>query len=83
MENIVALLIPAVLAVIVLKALLTPMKWALRAGIHGISGFLCLWLMNSAAAFTGLAVPINAVTVLLSGTLGIPGIALLALVEIL
>lgn len=83
MENLIALLIPAVLAVIVLKALLTPMKWAFRAGIHAVSGFLCLWLMNIASAFTGLALPVNALTVLLSGTLGIPGMALIALLELM
>ena len=83
MENIVALLIPAVLAVVALKALLTPMKWVLRAGVHAVSGFLCLWLMNTASAFTGLSLPVNAVTVLLSGTLGIPGMALIAILAIM
>ena len=82
MENFVALLIPAVLAVILVKALLTPMKWALRAALHAGSGFVCLWLMNTASLFTGLSLPINAVTVLLSGTLGLPGMALIALLEL-
>lgn len=82
MENFVALLIPAVLAVILVKVLLTPMKWAFRATLHGVGGFVCLWLMNTASVFTGLSLPVNAVTVLLSGTLGIPGLALIALLEL-
>jgi hypothetical protein len=35
------------------------------------------------SSFTGLMLPINAVTVLLAGTLGAPGIALIVLLELL
>ena len=83
MENLAALALPALLALIVIKLLFRPMKWTLRAALHGLGGFACLWLINSAAAFTGLTLPVNAVTVLLSGTLGIPGLALVALLEVL
>jgi inhibitor of the pro-sigma K processing machinery len=83
MENLIALALPALLTFIALRLLLKPMKWVFRAAIHGLTGFLCLWLVNSAALFTGLSLPVNAVTVLLSGTLGIPGIALMALLEVI
>lgn len=83
MENLVALAIPALLTVIVVRALFTPMKWALRVALHAGCGFLCLWLMNTVSGFTGLYFPINAVTVLLSGTLGVPGMAVIALLEMM
>ncbi|HCP71252.1 MAG TPA: SigmaK-factor processing regulatory BofA, partial [Clostridiales bacterium] len=46
-------------------------------------GFLCLWLLNSVSAFTGAYFPINAVTVLVAGFLGLPGIGVMALLEVL
>ena len=82
MENIITFAIPILLGVLLLKLLLKPMKWALKLALHAAGGFICLWLLNSAAGFTGLMLPINAVTVLVSGTFGIPGIALIALLEL-
>ena len=83
MENFVVLAIPALLSFILIRLLFVPMKWVLRLALHGLCGLLCLWLLNSASGFTGLFLPINAVTVLLAGTLGIPGIALITLLELL
>ncbi len=83
MENLVTFAIPALLTLILVRILFVPMKWALRLALHAGCGFLCLWLLNGISGFTGLVLPINAVTVLLSGTLGAPGIALIALLEML
>ena len=83
MENILAIAIPVLLAVLVIKILFTPMKWIMKLAVHALCGFVCLWLLNSVSGFTGLELPINALTVLVSGTLGAPGIAIIALLEIL
>ena len=83
MENMLSLALAALVALILIKLLLKPMKWIFRAAIHGLSGVTCLWLVNSAAVFTGFAMPVNGVTVLLAGTLGIPGLAVVALLEML
>lgn len=83
MEKIVTLLIPALFAVLLVRLLLIPMKVLFRIGIHSGCGFLCLWLLNSISPFTGILFPINAVTVLVAGFLGVPGIGLMALLEVL
>jgi inhibitor of the pro-sigma K processing machinery len=83
MENIITFAIPILLMVLLLKILFTPMKWALKLALHAAAGFVCLWLLNSVSGFTGLELPINAVTTLISGIFGVPGIALIALLEIL
>ena len=83
MENPVAFILAALLTLIAVRLLFVPAKWAVKTCIRGASGFACLWLVNTAAGFTGLALPINAVTVLLSGIFGIPGIALVTLLEVL
>lgn len=83
MENIITFAIPILLGILVLKILFTPMKWAVKLAMHALCGFICLWLLNSVSGFTGLELPINAVTTLISGVFGVPGIALIALLEIL
>ena len=64
MEKFVTLLIPALVALVLVRLLLMPMKLIFKVGIHSGCGFLCLWLLNSVAGFTGAYFPINAVTVL-------------------
>ena len=83
MEKFVTLLIPCLIAVILFRLLLIPMKAALKLGIHSGCGFLCLWLLNSVSGFTGILFPINAVTVLTAGFLGLPGIGILALLAVM
>ena len=78
MEKFVTLLIPALVALVLVRLLLMPMKL-----IFSGCGFLCLWLLNSVAGFTGAYFPINAVTVLVAGFLGLPGIGVMALLEVL
>ncbi|MGM9550167.1 MAG: pro-sigmaK processing inhibitor BofA family protein [Faecousia sp.] len=83
MEKFVTLLIPALVALVLVRLLLIPMKLVFKLGIHSGCGFLCLWLLNSVAGFTGVYFPINAVTVLTAGFLGLPGIGVMALLAIL
>ena len=83
MEKIVTLLIPILVAVVLIRLLLLPLRFLFKIGIHSGCGFLCLWLLNTIAPFTGIAFPINAVTVLTAGVLGLPGIGLLAILAVL
>ena len=82
MENFVALLIPVLLGILMIRTLLLPMKLLVKLTLHSGSGFLCLWLLNTVSGFTGIFLPVNAITVLIAGFLGIPGIGLIALLEI-
>ena len=83
MEEFVTLLIPALLAVVLVRLLLLPMKFIFKLLVNSACGFACLWLLNSIAGFTGIFFPINAVTVLTAGFLGLPGIGILALLAVL
>ena len=83
MEKIVTLLVPALVAVLLLRLMLLPLKFMFKIAIHSGCGFLCLWLLNTVAPFTGIAFPMNAATVLTAGTLGLPGIGLLAVLAVL
>ena len=81
MEDFLALLIPAFLLFLLIRLLAAPMKLIWKLLVNSGCGFLCLWLLNSMAGFTGLLFPVNAVTCLISGFLGIPGIMLLGLAQ--
>ena len=81
MEIFVTILIPVLLGIILIRALLLPMKLSVTLAFHSGCGFLCLWLLNTVSGFTGIYLPVNAVTVLIAGFLGIPGIGLIALLE--
>ena len=83
MESWLTLLIPALLAVILVRLLLLPLRTLLKLFIHSGCGFLCLWLLNLVSGFTGILFPINAATVLIAGILGLPGIGILALLAVL
>ena len=83
MEKLVTLLIPALLAVSLVRLLLLPLRFGLKLALHSGCGFLCLWLLNSISAFTGILFPVNAVTVLTAGFLGLPGIGIMAMLAVM
>lgn len=83
MEKIVTLLIPVLLGVSLIRLLVLPMKFLFKLAIHSACGFLCLWLLNSVSVFTGILFPVNAVTVLTAGILGLPGIGVMALLAVI
>ena len=83
MEKIVTLAIPALMAILLIRVMLVPLGAVFKLGIHSGCGFLCLWLLNSISCFTGIGLPINAVTVLIAGFCGLPGIGLMALLAVL
>lgn len=82
MEEIMTLVIPAVLLAFLLRFMMLPIRWFWKLFLNSACGFLCLWLLNSIAGFTGVYFPINAVTACVAGFLGLPGIGLLALVQL-
>ena len=81
MEKFMTLLVPALLLCALIRVMALPIRWFWKLSINSACGFLCLWLLNSVATFTGLYFPVNAVTVVVAGFLGLPGIAALALVQ--
>lgn len=83
MEKFAVLLIPALMTLILFRLLWAPMRLFYKLAANSACGFLCLWLLNTVSGFTGVYLPINAVTVLTAGFTGLPGIGLIALLEIL
>ena len=83
MENILALVIPVLICVLVVKFLCSQAKLIWKIAANSISGFICLWLLNLLSGLTGIVFEINLFTCLLVGILGIPGIILLVIGQFL
>ena len=81
MEKITVFVILAAAGVLLLRLLALPVRLLGKLAVHSLCGLVCLTLLNSVSAYTGVYLPVNTVTVILSGTLGLPGIALIALLE--
>lgn len=82
MEDFVTLLIPVLLAVPLIRLLILPVKLVFKLAFHSGCGFLCLWLLNTVSGYTGIYLPVNAITILIAGFLGLPGIGLVALMAV-
>ena len=82
MERIAVFLIPVLLGVILFRVLIAPIRLAVKLALHAAAGLLSLLVINFLAPFSGVVIPVNAVTVLVSGIFGLPGTALLILLEL-
>ena len=82
METFLSLVIPLLLFTLLLRFLILPIHWGWKIFLNSACGFLCLWLLNSVSSFTGLRFPVNYVTAAVAGFLGLPGIAVLALIQL-
>lgn len=76
-------MIPAIFAASVLRLLFLPVKLIWKLLVNSLCGFACLWILNTAAGVTGLYLPINAVTVLIAGFFGLPGVGVIAVLELM
>lgn len=83
MEKFVTLLIPALMALLFLRLMVLPLRLAAKLLLHAAAGLTCLALLNLVSGITGIFFPINAVTVLTAGFLGLPGMGIMALLTVM
>lgn len=67
--------------IIIAKILAWPFKLILKLIVNIILGGLLLLFVNTIGAGFGLHIPFNAITALVSGILGIPGVILLIILQ--
>ena len=63
------------------RAMLVPFKWIFKLIVNALVGGFVLWIINFFAAYIDLHIPLNPVTALIVGFLGIPGTILLVVVQ--
>ena len=81
MEKFAAIAITALLIFGLLRLIALPLRWGIKLLLNSACGFICLFLLNSISGFTGIYFPINYVTVVIAGFLGLPGIGAMALMQ--
>ncbi len=64
------------------RILFIPLRWVLKLGYNSLLGFISLWIFNLIGSFVDFHLPINIVTVLIAGILGIPGLILLIILRV-
>jgi inhibitor of the pro-sigma K processing machinery len=77
------LLLLAAGLVLVFTACLLPEKFfrgVIRISLNALAGLALLLLINVFSGYTGLVMPLNGLTVAVSGLLGAPGVAVLAVI---
>lgn len=80
-DTAVAFLIGLLLLFLLARILLVPLKFIIRLLFNAAIGGALLWIANLAGRFIGVAVPINPITALLAGFLGVPGVVLVVAVQ--
>ena len=61
--------------------LLVPFKIILKLFFNAIIGGIALWVLNKVGIGIGLFIPLNIVTALTVGVLGVPGIILILILQ--
>ena len=68
---------------IVLKILSLPMKLIIKLVVNGLIGGVVIWIINLIGASFGFAITLNWITALVVGILGIPGVIILTIIQLL
>ncbi|HHV61358.1 MAG TPA: pro-sigmaK processing inhibitor BofA [Firmicutes bacterium] len=74
---VVAYLFGLLLLYLLANVLLIPLRFVMRLIYNGVIGGILLWIINIMGRHFDIMVPINPITALVAGFLGIPGIVLL------
>ena len=67
---------------IVLKLLALPMKLIIKLVVNGLIGGVVIWVINLIGASFGFTIALNWITALVVGILGIPGVIILAIIQL-
>jgi len=78
---IIAFTLGLVLIYLIGRVMLVPIKWVLKLLINALVGGIILGVINYFGTILGIHVPINPITALAVGFLGIPGVVLLIVIQ--
>ncbi|MCI7031703.1 MAG: pro-sigmaK processing inhibitor BofA family protein [Clostridium sp.] len=75
------MIVYALVGLALLFLIIKLLKWPLKILINGILGIILLYIANIVGSYIGFVLPINAISALIAGFLGIPGIIFLVLFQ--
>ena len=74
-------LLAAFLLIALIRVFRAPLRLALRLLGNTLLGFAALWAVGATAGITGITLGLNLWNALIIGVLGVPGLALMLLVQ--
>lgn len=80
-DTAVAFLVGLLLLVLVGRVLFIPLRFLVRLLFNAAVGGILLWVANLLGRYLGVSIPINPITALLAGFLGIPGVVLVVAIQ--
>ena len=75
------MIVYALVGLALLFLIIKLLKWPLKILINGILGIILLYITNIVGSYIGFVLPVNAISALIAGFLGIPGIIFLVLFQ--
>ena len=75
------MMVYALIGLALLFLIIKLLKWPLKILINGILGIILLYIANIVGSYIGFVLPVNAISALIAGFLGIPGIIFLILFQ--
>ena len=75
------MMVYALIGLALLFLIIKLLKWPLKILINGILGIILLYIANIVGNYIGFVLPVNAISALIAGFLGIPGIIFLVLFQ--
>ena len=75
------IMVYALIGLALLFLIIKLLKWPLKILINGILGIILLYIANIVGSYIGFVLPINAISALIAGFLGIAGIIFLILFQ--
>lgn len=77
-STIIAYILAFALLLVLIRAFMLPLRFALRGAYHLLAGAAMIWIVNLAGSMWGFHLGLNPISSLVAGYLGIPGIVLLS-----
>ena len=75
------MIVYALVGLALLFLIIKLLKWPLKILINGILGIILLYIANIVGSYIGFVLPVNAISALIAGFLGIPGMIFLVLFQ--
>ena len=75
------MIVYALVGLALLFLIIKLLKWPFKILINGILGIILLYIANIVGSYIGFVLPVNAISALIAGFLGIPGIIFLVLFQ--
>lgn len=82
--NYLTMVLVAIIVLLVAKFILNlNLRRIIELAINIVLGIIVLWLLNKFGGSLGISIPINVITAIVVGILGIPGVIILVLLNLI